>query len=82
MSKDDFKADPVKCKAIQEWPQSTNPWEIQSFFCMVTHYSKFMPYFAMIRALLYKIIYKKCEKDLEHTQAMHAFQKALSSPPV
>ena len=34
-SKYGLKADPAKCKAIQQWPQPTNLGELQSFLGMV-----------------------------------------------
>ena len=46
VSKDGLKADPAKCKAIQEWPQPTNLGELQFFLGMANYYSKFVPYFA------------------------------------
>ena len=46
VSKDGLKADPAKCKAIQEWPLPTNLGELQSFLGMANYYSKFVPSFA------------------------------------
>ena len=43
---DGLKADPAKCKAIQEWPLPTNLRELQFFLGMVNYYSKFVPFFA------------------------------------
>ena len=46
VSKDGLKADPAKCKAIQEWPLPTNLEELQSFLGMANYYSKFVLSFA------------------------------------
>ena len=46
VSKDGLKANPSKCKAIQEWLQPTNLGELQSFLGMANYYSKFVPSFA------------------------------------
>ena len=46
VSKDGLKADPVKCKAIKEWPLPTNLGELQSFLGIANYYSKFVPSFA------------------------------------
>ena len=48
VSKDSLKADPAKCKDIQEWPQPTNLGELQFFLGMANYYSKFVPSFAKI----------------------------------
>ena len=58
VSKDGLKANPEKCKAIQEWPQPNNLGDFQSLFSMSNYYSKFVPYFAKIAALLYKLLHK------------------------
>ena len=46
VSKYGLKADPEKCKAIQEWLQLTKPGELRSFLSIANYYSKFMPSFA------------------------------------
>ena len=46
VSKDGLKADPVKNKAIQEWPLPTNLGELQSFLGMAIYYFKFVLSFA------------------------------------
>ena len=46
VSKDGLKADPAKCKAIQEWPLPTNLGKLQSFLGIANYYSKFVPSFA------------------------------------
>ena len=57
-SEDGLKADPANFKAIQEWPLPTNLGELQSFLGMPNYYSKFMPSFAKIAALLYELLHK------------------------
>ena len=73
ISKDGLKAGPAKCKAIQEWLLPINLGELQSFLGMVNYYSKFMPSFAQLAALLHKLL---CENmqwiwSSENTEAMH-----------
>ena len=58
VSKDGLKADPSKCKAIQEWPQPTKLGELQSFLSIINCYSKFVPCFAKILTPLYELLHK------------------------
>ena len=45
ISKDGLKADPTKCKAIQEWPQPTNLGKLQFFLSMASYFFKLKPFF-------------------------------------
>ena len=83
ISKDGLKANPAKCKAIQEWPLPTSLRQLQFFLDMANYYAKFVPSFAQMAAPLYELLHKNVKWiwSSKHTEATHALQKALSSLP-
>jgi len=76
--------DPVKTKAVAEWPTPTSLKELRSFVGLASYYCRFVKGFADIAAPLHALA-KKGQMFCWSTEAQTAFETlkgALISPPV
>ncbi|XP_062080729.1 uncharacterized mitochondrial protein AtMg00860-like [Humulus lupulus] len=58
VSKDGIKVDPIKFKAIKDWPQPKNASEVRSFLGSASYFRKFVEGFSKIATPLTKLTIK------------------------
>ncbi|CAJ0589399.1 unnamed protein product [Cylicocyclus nassatus] len=83
LSKEGIRPNPDKTKAIDDYPQPTNPTDVKSFLGMCSFFRRFVHNFAAIAAL---IALTKKNTPFEWTpqceEAMNRLKEALTSAPI
>lgn len=84
ISNEGIRVDPVKVKAILDWPPLTSVKDIQSFLGLVNYYRRFVPDFAKRAASLTELL-KKDRPFIWEAQQVAAFldlKMAMTTAPV
>jgi transposase InsO family protein len=91
-----LKVDPVKIAAVSDWPEPTNPKELQSFLGLANYFSRFMQGFSTLAAPLSTLAAQTAPKTkratgtpydsttwtAQHKTAFEGIKRALCSAPV
>nr|GFC52057.1 putative reverse transcriptase domain-containing protein [Tanacetum cinerariifolium] len=76
--------DPVKIKAIRNWPAPTTPTEVRQFLGLVRYYRRFIEGFSLISKPFTKLTHKdkKYEWGKEEDEAFQLLKQKLCSAPI
>jgi len=84
LSDEGLKPVPNKVFAISSWKTPTNVTQLQSFLGLVSYYRKFIPNFASLADILYKLTSKNSSFAWtnDHSVAFELLKKSLCSNPI
>ena len=84
VGEDGVRTDPLKVRAVAEWPVPTNVGEVRSFVGLCTYYRRFVKDFASIAAPLHHLTRKGARFlwDAECQTAFERLKEALVNAPV
>ena len=84
VSKEGIKVDPLKIKAVAEWPRPTNVTEVRIFLGLAGYYRRFLKDFSKIASPLINLL-KKTSKFKWSNKCEQAFQelkRRLTTTPI
>ena len=84
VSRDGVATDPVKIKAVKEWPTPTSVTQVRSFLGLAAYYRRFIKDFSKIAAPLHQLTEKnqKFSWADECNEAFNQLKESLTTTPV